>query len=650
MNRTKKFAETWLFSSAGIIGILVLFVAVNIIAGTFRFRADLTEENLYTLSEGTRRILDSIDTPVTVRFYYSKDVPQMPMHLKNYAGRVEDLLKEYRRAAHGNLLVNKLNPKPDSDADDSASLDGVYGQALPTGDRLYMGLAVSCLDETVAIPFLSPDRENFLEYDITRALSRVLSPKRPVLGVMSSLAVMGQSQPPNPMMQMQGMQNKPAWVVISELKADFDVREIQMTADAIPNDIDVLLMIHPTNLTDKTLFAIDQFVLRGGRLAAFLDPMSMIEAQENPMMQMQRMPPASSTLGKLLDAWGIEFDTEKVVADLEYMTRVSNRQGQPEVMPAILSLGQETLSDEDPATAQLDALLIGLAGAFSGTPADGLVQTVLIHTSEKSQRIEKFMAQMPGQQVVRDFESENKQQTLALRLTGTFRTAFPDGPPETAATGPDADAPPDAADSDGEADKEVESATPSLAQSTEPGAVVLVGDSDMTHDHFCVRKQAMFGQQIMTPISDNINLIFNIVENLSGDSNLIGIRSRGAISRPFDVVREMKVAAEERYQSTIRSLEEELAEVRRNINEMQQEKSSDQRFILSPEQQKAIASFREKEGRTSKELKEVRKQFRRDIDALEIRLKWANIALMPFLVGLSGLALALIKRRRMARK
>ncbi|MBT3379046.1 MAG: hypothetical protein HN742_38025 [Lentisphaerae bacterium] len=645
MGTEKKFIETYLLSTFGVVAVLVLAIAVNFIASAVNKRADFTEENLYTLSEGTRAILGDLDTPVTLRFYFSKDAAQLPVHLKSYAQRVEDILKEYRVAGRGNIVVEKLNPKPDSDAEDSANLDGVHGQPIGmTGDRVYLGVAINCLDETVALPFLSPDRENLLEYDITRAVYRVMNSEKAVLGIMSALSVMGKQAPQNPMMMQmqQQQQNKPPWVVTSELKRDFDVREVPKDTEEIDGDIDILMLVHASELSDKTLFAIDQFVLRGGKLLAFVDPMSVIERQEKPPMpQMQYMPPGASTLGALFDAWGIEFDTEKVAGDLIYMTRIQ-REGRQESMPTVLSLTSKALNADDPVTSQLENLLIVNGGAFSGDGVDGLTKTVLISTSEDSQLIEKFKAQMPGDHIVKDFKPEERRQELAIRLTGTFKTAFPEGKPE------------DDADKDDEDDKkgedEAEAAPSHLTESAGEGAVILVGDSDMVHDHFCVRRQQFFGQQIVQPMNDNLSFVQNLAELLSGDNNLISIRSRGTLSRPFEVVLRMKAEAEQRYQEKISALEDELSEVQRKINDLQRKKSDDQKFIVSKEQREQISKFRKKEAESRKKLKDVRKKFRRDIDSLENNLKWANIGLMPFLVGLSGIALAIVKRRRMIRK
>jgi len=254
----KKTLETILFSAVGVIAMLLILVAINFIAGYFKQRVDLTAEKAYTLSKGTKAILAKLDTPVQVRFYVSQRSSAMPVNFKTYAQRIDDLLNEYRQATKGLIEIQKLDPEPDSDAEDSARLDGVTGQPLSNGERIYLGLSITQLDQKQALPFLAPERERLLEYDISRAIARVSKSNKPTIGVMSSLPVMGM-----PMMPMQEGGAEP-WAIISELQRDFNVKEVEITADKIPEDIQVLVVIHPKTISESTEFAIDQFVLRGG--------------------------------------------------------------------------------------------------------------------------------------------------------------------------------------------------------------------------------------------------------------------------------------------------------------------------------------------------------------------------------------------------
>src|SRR5215472_10856567 len=330
--------QTILFSGAGVVAMGVILVAINLIAGSFKERIDLTREKAYTLSPGTRAILKNLDTQVKIRFYCSQaegGTPETVM-LRTYAKRVEDLLDEFKQAAHGKLVIENYDPEPDSDAEDSAHLDGVEGQFLRNGERFYLGLAVSQLDEKQSIPFLSPERERLLEYDLARAISQVVTPEKPVVGIMSPLPVFG--MPSNPMMARMGQQGQQPWALITELKQDFTVRQVPMDTDKIDDDIKVMLVIHPREIQDKTQYALDQFILRGGKMIAFLDPVPyLIDSREQNQM-LGNIPNTGSSLDKLLKAWGICFDTGKVVADMNFKMTLGGRNNQPQDAPAVLSV------------------------------------------------------------------------------------------------------------------------------------------------------------------------------------------------------------------------------------------------------------------------------------------------------------------------
>lgn len=643
MSSHKKHLEAFFYSLGGVAVMAVILIIVNLIFKPANVRWDVTSDKLFTLSDGTIQTLKKLDQPVSIRFYYSKDVAQMPVFMKTYANRVEDILKEYKRNAGKHIDVSKLNPQPDSDAEDSAHLDGVVGQpmdALGMEDRVYLGIAISCAGRLATLPFLSPERESLLEYDITRALIDVTTPSKPKVGVISPMMVMGGIDNPNMMMQGQPGGMKPAWMIITELKKEYDVVELPVSSDAIADDIDIVMAIHPKELEAKTLFALDQFVLRGGRLIAFLDPMCMADMQNQPQ-QMQYMPPAASSLDPLLKAWGVSFETEKVVLDRSAATDIrQGPQSGAETMPSVLSLGVEHIDRNDPAVALLNSMLMLNTGAFAGTPAEGLTKTVLISSSDDSQFLEKYMAQRSGRDLMKDFRSDLTTKELAIRLTGTFKTAYPDGKPGEAK-----------ADEDGKnGEAKAESVSTWLSASSKPGAVVLVADADMLYDPFCVRRSSIFGQTFVQPINQNLAFAQNMLESLSGDNALFSIRSRGGTSRPFTRVKAMELAANERYREQIAKLEAEVQDIQREINDLQRKRQPGERDLLSAEQRQALAKFRKKEAEAKQSLKSVRKQLRQDIDALENNIMLANIALMPALVVIGGLTLALVKRGRSKRK
>jgi ABC-type uncharacterized transport system involved in gliding motility auxiliary subunit len=630
-----------LYSTVGVAAMFVLLVGFNILGSAFKQRIDLTKERAFTLSAGTKAILKKIDTPIKLRFYWTRSENATPetVFLRNYAQQVEDLLDEFKQYAGGKLTIQKFNPLPDSDAEDSAKLDGVEGQVISAeGEPFYLGLAVHMLDETVAIPFLSPSRERMLEYDIARAISQVLTSKKPIVGVMSALPVFGEF---NPMMMRMGQRGQEPWILINELKRDFEVKEVAVSVDKIDDDIKVLVVIYPREISDGAQYAIDQFVLRGGKVVAFLDPLSIADNRSNPSNPLQGAMSSGATMDKLLKAWGIEFDVGKAAADMTYKTAIRGQDGRPQEAPAVLSLTKDAMNGEDALTSQLDNLLLPYPGVFTGTPAAGLKETVLLKTSKNAQLIDKIMAQFGGAD--KDFKPADKEYALAVRLTGKFKTAFPDGKPgDKSAEKKD--------EGEKKDEKKTEPKGESLKESSADGVVVLIGDSDMIFDPVCVQVQNFLGQRIVIPQNGNLNFAQSVVEQLAGDSNLIGVRSRATLNRPFTVVKRMQEKAQESYRAKIKELEASLSETQQKLNELQRTKEKGQRFILSAEQQQELTKFRQKEAEAKKELKQVRKNLSRDVDSLENRLKWINIAAMPFIVSGSGIALAFYKRKRTAAK
>lgn len=627
----KKSLETIFYSAIGVIAMFLLVVAINFIAAQFKQRIDLTAEKAYTLSSGTRAILAKLDTPVQIRFYVSQRATEMPVALKTYAQRVDDLLWEYKQASRGLIEIQKLDPEPDSDAEDSARLDGIQGQPLPGGDRIYLGLSVTMLDQKEAIPFFAPGRERLLEYDISRAIARVTVTHKATVGVMSSLPVMG-----IPMMPMAQQGGTEPWVFISELQRDFNVKEVEITADKVPDDVEVLVAIHPKGISERTQYAIDQFVLRGGRLLAFLDPKDMLDQTSQGMGS----PASTSNLEKLLSAWGLQFETKKVVADMNYLAHT--RQGRA---PAILLLNEKAMNQEDIVTADADNIVMAMAGSFTGKPAQGLKETILIKSSPDSELVDGMMAQYAGESIATNFTRSGTEYPLAVRLSGKFKTAFPTGKPKATEAKEDEDQP-----DEQKSEKEEEKPAPSLKESAKETSVVLVGDADMIQDPVAIREmQNPFGgQRLVMPANGNLAFAQGIVEQLSGDSNLIAVRSRASRERPFTVVKKIQADAEANYRSKIKELETSLSESQRKVNELQKGKETGQKFILSPEQQQELANFEKKEVEVKAQLKAVRKQLRAEIDALETRIKWLNIAAVPALVALTGLGLALVRRRRVA--
>jgi ABC-type uncharacterized transport system involved in gliding motility auxiliary subunit len=635
----QKKSETLLYSAVGVAVMFVVIVAINLIASAARGRLDMTEDKLYTLSDGTRAILKKLDTPVEVRFYFSESEPRVPSGDRTYAKQVDDLLQEFSEASHGKIKIKKIDPKPDTEQEEMAQADGI--EPHPTsqlgGDNYYMGLVVSLDPEKAALPYLPADRERLLEYDLARAIGRVIATNKPVIGVMTSLPMFG--SPMNPMMAMRmGQQPQRPWVFIQELQRDYDVRQVPMTTDKIDDAIQVLIVAHPKEVSDQAQYAIDQFVMRGGKLLAFLDAMSVIDRPNQPNNPMANMlPGGGSSLPKLLQAWGISFDTTKIVADLNFTRSLPHGRGQaPQPTPSYLFINPDGINKNDVTTAQLDNLVLLGAGAFTGNGATGLEKTVLLHTTKQSELIDGMTAEFSGQKVVDDFKPSGTEYALALRLKGKFKTAFPEGKPEEKK---------DDADKKDEKKDEKKPADSSLKESKGESVVILIGDADFVYDNFSFDPNYLqFG--IANPINGNFALAQNLLEQLSGDVSLVGTRSRGALRRPFTVVQKMQTQAEEQYRGKIKALNDDLQETQKQLNELQAKKEPGQKLILSPEQQAKIAEFQAKKRKAERDLRELRKNLRQDIDSLENRLKWVNIAGMPLLVVAAGVGVAIARKQR----
>jgi ABC-type uncharacterized transport system involved in gliding motility auxiliary subunit len=638
----KKSLQTILYSTIGVLVMLGILILLNFIAGAARARLDLTQEKAFTLSAGTKAILKKLDTPVTIRFYCTQSESATPetVFLKGYARKVEDLLAEYHQVGGSKIKIEKYDPQPDSDAEDSARLDGIEPQALAGAEGFYLGVAVKCADDLQSIPFLAPNRERLLEYDLTRAIVRSETSEKPTIGLMSPLPVFG--MPSNPMMQQMGQPagGSQPWTIVNELKNDFNVKRVGMDVDKIDDDIKLLLVIAPKDITDKAQYAIDQFIMRGGKLVAFLDAQCLADQRQQNQM-MANMGGGGSSLDKLLKAWGIQFDTGKVVADLKFKMQLRGRNGEPQEAPAWLGLTSDAVNKDDVATSQLDNIWLPLCGAFTGTPVAGLKETVLLHSSKDSQLVEAMLANLSGENIMKEFKPSGVNYSLAIRLTGKFKTAFPDGAPQEKKD--------EKADGDKKPDEK--KAGDSLKETKGDNSVVLFGDADMLYDPFTMRRiDSPFGALQMA-MNANLNLAQNVVEQMTGDSNLIAVRSRAALSRPFTRVKEMETAANEKFQSEIKRLEESAADSQRKINEMQAEKKDkDQRFILSPEQRTELEKLRKEEVETRKHLKQVQKDLRKEVVSLQTRLKWINILAVPLAVTATGIVIAIVNRRKTSAK
>jgi ABC-type uncharacterized transport system involved in gliding motility auxiliary subunit len=620
----------------GLLIVLAILVAANVIVRNLKIRADLTEDKLFTLSQGTRNVLRGLDGAVTLKLFFNRSSPEVPVFLKNYARQVEELLDEYQLVSGRKVAVEMCDPKPDSEAEEWAQRYGIPSQQIGMlGPSLCLGLvAVSGSNEAV-LPVLDPRMESMLEYEITRLIYRVAHPAKPVVAVLSSLPVLGSQGPRFPMPGQPPPPQQPAWIAFQNLRDDYDVRMVEPAADEIPADAQALILVHPKNLADKTLFAIDQFVLRGGHLLAFLDPLSTMDNETMPGDMFGRR--EGSDLAKLLSAWGVGYNSGRVVADPRAATRVRAAENRIEDTPVWLSLRSDNLTRSDMLTSQLESLMMPYAGAFTVENSKDLKAVPLIVSSDSAGLVDAMSAQFGGQALRREFKPEPTPVNLAVRLSGKFKTAFPDGKPKETSSGDES--------KPAETNEAANASAPDASRKEGDSVVILVGDTDMLADRFCVQEMNFFGFTAHQPMNNNLDFLANALEQVSGSSDLIGIRSRGKFSRPFDRVLALEEEARRQWQAREDDLTQKLQDAQRQLREMQTEKDSSQRYILNQRQKEAIAKFRLEEVRIKQELKEVRKSLRRDIEKLGTAVKVLNIAAMPCLVGIAGVVYGLRRRR-----
>lgn len=613
-------------SLAGLLFLLAILVAVNVILGGVRIRKDLTEEKLYTLSPGTRSALAKLQKPVTLKFFFNRSSAEIPVYVKTYARQVEELLQEYQIAAGSKVTVVTYDPQPDSDAEEWAQKYGLSPQNMGMfGPQMYLGLVAVSGEAEAALPVLDPRAEGLLEYSITRLIYRVANPEKPTVGVLSSLPVMGG---PGPAAFMQPRQPQARmWLALQDLKDDYDLRDIPASAETIDADVDALVVIHPKDLSERTLYALDQFVLRGGRLLAFMDPFCIADARTSEPQQFGMSRP-SSTLGKLLTAWGVSYDPEKVVADIKAAAPLRTPDNRVEENPAFLILREANANGKDVLTAGLRQFMMPFAGALSAATDTNLTVTPLFTSSDSAGKASAMTAQFGGSALRRDFKAEPVPLNMGIRLSGTFRTAFPEGQPKA----------------EGDAATNAPPAAAGLKEGK--SAVILVGDVDMLADEYCVEELNFFGAKAYQPLNNNLAFFANAVEQLAGSADLIGIRSRGNFARPFDRVDALEQTARRKWQDTEEQLTKELEQTRQKLSSMQTEKDQSQKFILSAKQKEEIANFRQQEIKLNRELKDVRKSLRKEIDTLGVKVKLINIVLMPVLVALGGVAFAMYRRKK----
>jgi ABC-type uncharacterized transport system involved in gliding motility auxiliary subunit len=617
--------------------IMLILVASNIVVGRYGVvRLDLTSEHLYTLAKGTRQTLAKIEEPITLRFYYSNQLGNSAPAYGVYAQRVRELLDQYVAAGKGKLRLEVYDPQPFSDAEDRAVAYGL--QAVPlndAGEAVYFGLAgTNSTDDQQTIAFFNPERERFLEYDLTRLVHALAFPKRTVVGLLSSLPLDS-----DPLAVLQGRQNQPQ-AVISQLRQVDDVQTLSPTIDAIPANIDVLMVVHPSHLSDVTQFAIDQYVLRGGKTLVFVDPYSETEAASHGDAA---APPPASDLDPLFKAWGVTMLPGIVAGDRQNARRVSVPVSgrNPQTMDYVgwLDLPAANLSRDDPITADLSHITMATAGILEPIAGATTKFEPLIQTSTDSEKIpvDQIKGLPDVSNLLAHFRPEQRQFVLAARITGPVATAFPDGKPAAKPADPNAPAEPA---------KEAGPAAAPLTQSTQPANIVVVADADMLDDRFWAQTHEFFGQRVVEPIANNGDFVANAIEVLAGGADLVGLRSRGTVARPFEVVERIQRAADDRYAAEQRGLQDKLKQTQAKLHSLTAGEGGASAASLTAEQTKEIDKFRADVVSMRQQLRQVQAALREDIGRLKVILEFFDIALVPIIVVAAAIVMAALRPRR----
>jgi ABC-type uncharacterized transport system involved in gliding motility auxiliary subunit len=607
----------------------VLFIGLIILSnyGLRGLRADLTENRLYTLSPGTRHIIEGLQEPINLYFYFSRETAgERAADIKTYGDRVREVLEEMAARSRGKIRLETIDPEPFSEDEDRAAEFGL--RAIPTGtagESFYFGLAgTNSTDGRATIELFNPRQEEFLEYDIAKVIVELARPRKPVIGVLSTLPMGSDFNP------MTGQPSEP-WAVMSQLEQLFTVRTLNADVASIDADVDVLLLVHPKALTPATLFAIDQFVLRGGRALIFVDPESEADSSGqqpgNPFGAMGAN--RSSNLEPLFKAWGVEFSPREVVGDQKHALMLGGRTGEPQRHLAFLGFDASNLDKKDVITASLDSVNFATAGRFKRAENSPLTFEPLVQSSELSALIpvERLAMLMDPGTLLEGFQPTGERFLLAVRATGKLKTAYPDGRPAG-----EAGAAPNAA--------------PLLRESAQPVNLVLVADTDMLTDMMWVQRENFFGQRFAQAFANNGDLVLNAVDNLTGNSDLISIRGRATFVRPFDRVEALRRDAEERFRSKERELEAELRATEQKLTALQTSRNDQSSLILTPEQEQELERFQQQKAGIRKDLRDVRHGLDRDIKRLGTVLDVINIALVPLLITIFGLAVFVWRRRR----
>jgi ABC-type uncharacterized transport system involved in gliding motility auxiliary subunit len=603
------------YAALAIVLSIVIFVAVNMASDALFTTAklDLTANGQFTLAQGTRNILANLKEPVTLKFYYSKQVASEYATTADYAKRVRDLLGEYASLSHGNIVVQEIDPEPFTEAEDQAQGAGLTGAPTDSGDTVYFGLVgTNRMDGKEVIAYFAPEREQYLEYDISSLIYRLSTPKKTLVGIVTSLPM--EFGPGGMQAAMQG-QGQP-YLTYQELAQTYQTQMLPPGFTSIPKDMNVLMIAHPSDLSDPQLRAIDQFVLKGGRALVFVDPLSELAQQAGGNPYQPAQTPQSSDLPKLFKAWGIGFNPARVVADRALAQRVQTRDpmNPTTLYPVWMHLGTDNFDTKDPVTANLQSLNLATVGALR--PLKGATTTFapLVTSSNQASLLDAgaVKATQDPQALMAQVNPTGEKFVIAARVSGEAKSAFPDSAVKSGRIN-----------------------------------VVVMADSDVFDDRFWVHVQTMLGKKVAAPFADNAAFVINSVENLSGSGDLISLRTRESSTRPFTVVRKIQEDAQSQFQAKEKALQQHLNETQQRLHELEQGTQAQQGQVgLTAEQQKEVEDFRKDMIDTRTQLRDVQHNLRKDIDALGSELALINIALVPVLIAIFALVLAAYRRHR----
>ena len=620
MNRSTLGGSALLALALLLIGLTVLFD--HALRG---WRLDLTANHLYTTAPGSDRILKSLKEPINLYFFYSeKPATQMP-DIATYGVRVREFLEEIVARSGGKVRLHVVDPQPFSEDEDRASELGVHGRPLDAaGNQLYFGLAgTNSTDGHQAIEFFDPKKEEFLEYDVVKLIYQLASPKKPVVGWLSSL-------PMTTGFDQQTGQMREPWAIYSQAQQLFDVRPVDAASGKIDPDVNVLVIAHPKNLTAAMQFAIDQYALRGGHIAMFVDPLADADQSgadpQNPMAAMQA--DKSSQPGPLLAAWGVQFNPKQVVADRGHALQVSTRQSDSPVLHlGILGLNSSDFTRGDVITAGLSSVNVATAGNLEPMKdTKTKFEPLLVSSTDAALLPVERFAMLFDPNTLRDgFKPTGKRYTMGARVVGNVKTAFPAGPP---------------------AGVTLPAGQSALKESAKPLNLVVFADTDMLTDYLWVHAQSVFGQRVEQVFANNGDLVLNTLDNLAGSADLISVRGRASFSRPFDRVEQLRHVADDQFRAKERELEQQLRDTEEKLTALQSRRNDKSAMILSPEQEKELDNFQDEKLRIRKELRAVRAGLDKDIKGLGNELKIVNIIVVPIVFAVVALLIGLWRRRQ----